>query len=239
VVLQTEGNIAMILAAGQGTRLGPLTVNRPKALVEWRGTTLLEHVVTRLKQAGFSRLIINVHHFAEMIIQYVERHDQFGMEIRFSHEKEELLDTGGGIARASWFFGRDPFLVHNVDIYSDIDLRKLMQAHKEKGALATLAVKKRDTSRSLLMDREGFLKGWRDNRTGETILAGAEADALSPIAFSGIQVIDPGLMDLFPDREKFPLVPFYLEIANSQPVYLHRHDPDTWIDMGRLESYEG
>ncbi len=229
----------MILAAGLGTRLGPLTDTRPKALVEWRGSTLLEHVVTRLKQSGFTRIIINVHHFAEMIIQFVERHDHFGVEIRFSHEKEELLDTGGGIARASWFFGRESFLVHNVDIYSDIDLRKLMQAHAEKGALATLAVKQRDTSRSLLMDSEGFLKGWRDNRTGETILAAGEEAALTPIAFSGIQVIDPDLVGLFPDRNKFSLVPFYLEIASAHPVYLHRHDPDTWIDMGKLESYEG
>ncbi len=229
----------MILAAGVGSRLRPLTDDRPKALVEWKGKTLLERVIEKLKEAGFSEIIINVHHFAEMIMEYVERNDRFGITIEFSHEKEELLDTGGGIAHAAWFFGSEPFLVHNVDIYSDIDLELLMSVHKEKRALATLAVKERETSRSLLINSNGFLAGWRDNRTGETIMAAeGNNETLTPIAFSGIQVIDPELIALFPRKRKFPLVPFYLEVARSHPVFLHRHDNDTWIDMGRLDSYE-
>ncbi len=227
----------MILAAGLGTRLRPLTDHTPKALLEWEDRPLLEHVILKLKSAGFNSIIINVHHHAGMIMDFVERKERFGIRIEFSHEKDQLLDTGGGIANASWFFGPDPFLVHNVDVISDIDLQTLYQAHIKSGAIATLAVKERVTSRSLLMNKDGFLKGWRDNRTGETILTGTSAKGLTPIAFSAIQVMDPGIFDLFPREKSFPLMPFYLELARTRPVYLFRHDRDSWTDMGKLESY--
>ena len=239
MVLRTGENRAMILAAGLGTRLGSLTENKPKALVEWKGRTLLDHVVLKLKKAGFSEIIINIHHFAEMITEYVERKEQYGIHIEFSYEKEELLDTGGGIANASWFFGNEPFLVHNVDILSGIDLKRLWKTHCESGAIATLAVKERVTSRSLLMDGNGLLKGWRDNRSGETVLVDERAEGLIPIAFSAIHVMDPGIIGLFPEKKKFPIIPFYLELARTRPVYLYRHDSDEWTDMGKLESYSG
>lgn len=235
--MQAKENKAIILAAGLGTRLKPLTDHLPKALVEWQGKPLLEHVIDKLKSQGFTSLIINVHHHAEMIMDFVKQQDSFGIEIAFSHEKEELLDTGGGIAKASWFFGDDPFLVYNVDIISDIDLRAMYKDHLESGAIASMAVKERLTSRSLLMDQEGFLKGWRDNRSGETILTGPRAEGLVPIAFSAIHIMDPKVFALFPKEERFPLMPFYLELAKTHPVNLYRHDRDSWADMGKLESY--
>lgn len=235
--MQTHGNKAIVLAAGLGTRLLPLTEARPKALVEWNGIPLLGHVILKLKQQGFTEVVINLHHYPEMIMEYVERNDRFGIRIEFSHEKEELLDTGGGIAYASWFFGKDPFLVHNVDILSSIDLAKLYEAHLKSGAMATLAVKERVTTRSLLMNPGGDLKGWRDNRTGETILVDDSKEPLMPIAFSAIHVMDPALFSLFPAQKNFPIIPFYLELARSGSVKLYRHDPDSWTDMGKLESY--
>jgi NDP-sugar pyrophosphorylase family protein len=237
MVQQTGKNRAMILAAGLGSRLMSLTSDRPKALVEWNGVPLLDHVVRKLKEAGFSEIIINIHHFAEMIIEHVERKNRYGIRIEFSDERDELLDTGGGIARASWFFGNAPFLVHNVDILSTIDLGKLFEAHRLSGAIATLAVKERVTSRSLLMNRHGLLKGWRDNRTGETILVDRQQEGLVPVAFSAIHVMEPEIIGLFPEEKKFPLMPFYLELARSRPVSLYRHDKDEWTDMGKLESY--
>jgi NDP-sugar pyrophosphorylase family protein len=237
MVLQAPKNKAMILAAGIGSRLGKLTENRPKALVEWEGRPLLEHVILKLKSQGFTSIIINVHHYAEMIIDFVKQQDHFGIEIEFSHEKEELLDTGGGIAKASWFLKDQPFLVFNVDVNSSINVDELYRAHLEKGAIATLAVKERVTTRSLLMNREGFLKGWRDNRSGETILVDSLEEQLFPIAFSAVHVMNPDVFSLFPRKKIFPLTPFYLELAKTHPVYLHRHDQDSWTDMGRLESY--
>jgi len=237
MVLQAQENKAMILAAGIGSRLGKLTENRPKALVEWEGRPLLEHVILKLKSQGFTSIIINVHHYAEMIIDFVKRKDHFGIEIEFSHEKEELLDTGGGIAKASWFLKNQPFLVFNVDVNSSINVDELYRTHLSKGAIATLAVKERVTTRSLLMNREGFLKGWRDNRSGETILVDSHEEELFPIAFSAVHVMNPEVFALFPRKKIFPLTPFYLELAKTHPVYLHRHDRDSWTDMGRLESY--
>ena len=237
MVLQAQENKAMILAAGLGSRLKLLTEHKPKALLEWEGRPLLEHVVLKLKSAGFTSIIINVHHYADLIMDFVKQKDYFGIQVEFSHEKDELLDTGGGIANASWFFGKEPFLVYNVDIMSDIDLRAMYQNHLKSGAIATLAVKERVTTRSLLMDKESLLKGWRDNRSGETILCGSDMEGLSPIAFSAIHIMDAGLFDLFPAERRFPLMPFYLELAKTHPVNLYRHDRDSWTDMGKMESY--
>ncbi|MEA3460389.1 MAG: sugar phosphate nucleotidyltransferase [Bacteroidota bacterium] len=227
----------MILAAGLGSRLGKMTENKPKALVEWEGKPLLEHVILKLKSQGFTRIIINVHHYAEKIMDFVRAREQFGIQIEFSHEKEELLDTGGGIAKASWFLKDQPFLVYNVDVNSSIKVDELYRAHLNSGAIATLAVKERVTTRSLLMNQQGFLKGWRDNRSGETILVDSLEEELFPIAFSAVHVMNPDVFSLFPKKKIFPMTPFYLELAKNHPVYLHRHDRDSWTDMGRLESY--
>jgi NDP-sugar pyrophosphorylase family protein len=237
MVLQARENKAMILAAGLGTRLKTLTEHTPKALVQWEGKPLLEHIILKLKSDGFRSIIINVHHHAEMIMDFVKQKNRFGIGIEFSHEKDELLDTGGGIANAAWFFGDDPFLVHNVDVISNIELANMYKAHLKSGAIATLAVKERVTSRSLLMNEASELKGWRDNRSGETILTGPSADGLIPIAFSAIHIMDPKVFPLFPKEKRFPLMPFYLELAKTHSVNLYRHDRDSWIDMGKMESY--
>ena len=237
MVLQAQENKAMILAAGMGTRLKPLTDHKPKALLEWEGKPLLEHTILKLKSNGFTSIIVNVHHYAEMIMDFVKAKKEFGIHIEFSHEKEELLDTGGGIAKASWFFDKEAFLVYNVDILSSIDLRAMYLEHVQSGVIATMAVKERVTSRSLLMDGKGFLQGWRDNRSGETILCGSSAEGLSPIAFSAIHIMDPRVFEYFPEEKCFSVMPFYLELAKKQAVKLYRHDRDTWTDMGKLESY--
>jgi len=227
----------MILAAGKGTRLRPWTDRKPKALMECGGQTLLEYAIIKLRDAGYDHILINVHHFAEAIFGFVEARDHFGIRIVFSDERDELLDTGGAIKKASWFFGNEPFPVYNVDIRSSIDLRSMVQSHLAKKALVTLAVKDRPTSRNLLMGAGGQLGGWRDNRTGDTVLVGDTAEGLVPLAYSGIQVIDPALSRFFPRERRFPVIPFYLELAGSQPVHLYRHDQDEWTDMGKKESY--
>jgi NDP-sugar pyrophosphorylase family protein len=237
MVLQTHGNKAMILAAGLGTRMRPVTNDKPKALVEWEGVPMLEHIILKLKSQGFDQIIINVHHFAEMIVDFVRGKDSYGMQIEFSHEVDEPLDTGGGVAFASWFFEDKPFLVHNVDIMSNIDLRSLYDAHCSSGAIATMAVKDRETSRSLLMNKEHLLKGWRDNRNGDTILVDENTEDLEPIAFSCVHVMNPEIFSHFPGEKKFSITPFYLDLARTQDVNLYRHDQDYWIDMGRLDSY--
>jgi len=237
VGLQTGGDKSIILAAGLGTRLGPLTAHKPKALVEWEGIPLIDHVIRKLKGSGFTDIIINVHHHAEMILEHVEKMGCFGIHIEFSHEKDELLDTGGGIANAAWFFDDRPFLVYNVDILSNIDLQALMKAHRESGCIATMAVKQRVTSRSLLMNEERILKGWRDNRSGEMILVDGSDAGLTPIAFSAIHVMDPRIFKLFPPEKRFPIMPFYLELARKEAIFMYRHDQDEWIDMGKLEAY--
>ncbi|MCK5137617.1 MAG: nucleotidyltransferase family protein [Bacteroidales bacterium] len=237
MVLQTKGRKAMILAAGLGTRMKPMTDDKPKALVEWNGVPMLEHIILKLKKQGFTEIIINVHHFADMIVDFVKKKDHFGIRIEFSHERDEPLDTGGGISHASWFFGDEPFLVHNVDIMSNIDLAQLYDAHVRSNAIATLAVKDRVTSRSLLMNQDGLLKGWRDNRTGETIVVDSAEENLIPIAFSCVQVMEHAIFKFFPAEKRFSITPFYLELARTKPINLYRHDQDEWIDMGRLESY--
>ena len=236
-MLQTGKEKAIILAAGLGSRLGQLTEQIPKALVEWEGSPLIDHVILKLKAAGFTDIIINLHHYAEKIIAHVKKMDHFGINIQFSHEKEELLDTGGGIANAAWFFDNQPFLVYNVDILCSIDLRALMSAHRQSKAIATMAVKQRVTTRSLLINDAGYLKGWRDNRSGEMILVDNSDAGLSPIAFSAIHVMDPKIFKLFPSEKRFPIMPFYLELAKKESIFMYRHDADEWMDMGKLEAY--
>src|SRR5262245_3541326 len=145
---------AMVLAAGLGTRLRPLTNDRPKALVELNNRTLLEITLTRLRAAGVTNAIVNVHHFSEMIVDYLKQHQNFGIRVEISREDDLLLDTGGGLKKAAWFFAQDstPFILHNVDVISDIDLRKMAEFHAEQNALATLMVQNRQTARYLLFD---------------------------------------------------------------------------------------
>jgi NDP-sugar pyrophosphorylase family protein len=217
---------AMVLAAGLGTRLRPLTNDRPKALVEIAGRTLLEITLERLRAFGIHEVIINVHHFADKMIDYLKAHDNFGMRLEVSRE-ERLLDTGGGLKQAAWFFDDEPFVLHNVDVISTIDLRRMVQFHTDNRALATLAVQNRTTSRYLLFDDHQQLRGRQstpdpDGRT---------------LAFSGIHVISPRLLPMMTEEGAFSIITSYLNIAaRGERILAFRADEYYWRDLGKPEN---
>jgi mannose-1-phosphate guanylyltransferase len=227
---------AMVLAAGLGTRLRPLTNDRPKALVEVAGKTLLEITLTRLRSFGVEDVIVNTHHFAEMVESYLAAHDNFGMRIAISPE-DALLDTGGGLKKAAWFLREngEPFLLHNVDVLSGIDLAAMTRFHVEQGALVTLAVQARETSRPLLFDERGELCG-RVLKDGEREMARA-SEHPEMLAFAGIHVISPRIFDLMNEDGVFSIIPAYLRMATaSEKIVAYRADGAYWRDMGRPES---
>ena len=229
---------AMVLAAGLGTRLRPLTDDRPKALVEIGGRTLLEITLSRLRAFGVREVIINVHHFAGMIVEYLKAQDNFGMRIEVSGE-ELLLDTGGGLKKASWFFLEDdqrlnaPFLLHNVDVISTIDFGCMLQAHRERRALATLAVQERETSRYLLFDDRLQLCGRRAGREKESE-AVRPSEKLQALAFAGIHVISPRLLTMMSEEGAFPIISTYLRLAaRGEVITGFRADEYYWRDLGK------
>jgi mannose-1-phosphate guanylyltransferase len=229
---------AMILAAGLGTRLRPLTDNHPKALVEVAGRTLLEITLARLRCFGVRDVIINVHHFADKISNYLEAHDNFGMRIALSHE-EVLLDTGGGLKKAAHFFLEDsknleePFILHNVDVISTIDLRRMAQFHSENQALATLAVRDRETTRYLLFNDQHQLCGRRSGHSeiSEWVRPSQQAQAL---AFSGVHVISPRMLAMMSEEGSFSIITTYLRLAaQGEKILAFRADKYHWRDLGR------
>ena len=229
---------AMILAAGLGTRLRPLTDTRPKALVELSGRTLLEITLARLRTFGVTEAIINVHHFADQVTDYLKSHNNFGLRIEISRE-DVLLDTGGGLKKAGWFFLEDParldepFLLHNVDVISNIDLHAMLQFHTENRAFATLAVQSRESSRQLLFDDHHQLSGRRAGPTQEPeiVRPSAHIDAL---AFSGIHIISPRLLPMLTEEGIFSIIPSYLRLASQgQKILAFRADQYYWRDLGR------
>jgi NDP-sugar pyrophosphorylase family protein len=232
---------AMILAAGLGTRLRPLTDNRPKALVEVGGRTLLEITFSRLREFGVREAIINVHHFADMVVDYLKANDNFGMRIEVSSE-EVLLDTGGGLKKAAHFFLEnssplnEPFILHNVDVISTIDLGRMVQCHAERQALATLAVQDRETSRYLLFDQQLRLCGRRagKDQSPELVRPVQQAQAL---AFSGIHVISPRLFKMMTEEGSFSIITSYLRLAaQGESIAGFRSDEYYWRDLGRAEN---
>lgn len=232
---------AMILAAGLGTRLRPLTDDRPKALVEVAGRTLLEIALARLRYFGVHEVIVNTHHYADKILSYLAAHNNFGMRIEVSRE-EELLDTGGGLKKAAPFFlnssdsMQEPFIVHNVDVMSKIDLGRMVLFHAEHNALVTLAVQDRKTSRPLLFDECGQLCGRRAERDGpdELVRTATEVRAL---AFSGIHVISPLLFAKMAEEGAFSIITTYLHLAaRGERIIAFRADESYWRDLGRPES---
>jgi NDP-sugar pyrophosphorylase family protein len=229
---------AMILAAGLGTRLRPLTNDRPKALVEVAGRTLLEIALARLREFGVREVIVNVHHFAGMITDYLRAKNYFGMRIEIS-EEASLLDTGGGLKKAAWFFrdGPDaPFLLHNVDAISDIDLGSMAGCHARNGALATLAVQQRQSSRYLLFDEQMQLCGRRLVKEGRTELV-RPSPQLQELAFSGIHAISPRLLERMSEEGAFSIIQAYLRLAGEgERIVAYRADGDYWRDLGTPES---
>lgn len=230
---------AMILAAGLGTRLRPLTHEIPKALVEVGGRTMLEHVARRLIDAGADRLIINVHHHADQILRFMERVDDFGVDVRISVEKEEALETGGGLKHAAPHFdGREPFIIHNADILTNIDLRQLYAAHASAGALATLAVREAGPSRYLIFDEAGDLCGYGD-REGAEHEVREPAGATTRRDFCGVQVVSPRIFDLMTETGAFSIINTYLRLSRAGAA-IRPHDAGDalWIDIGKPERLE-
>ena len=227
----------MVLAAGLGTRLRPLTDDRPKALVELSGRTLLEITLMRLRAFGIREVIINAHHFADMLVEYLRAHQNFGMRIEVSRE-DELLDTGGGLKHAAHFFldSDEPFLVHNVDVLSTIDFAEMHLFHRKHKALATLAVQDRPTSRYLLFDRDGRLCGRRAGLHGAPELA-RPVEEPRALAFSGIHILSTGIFSLLEEEGIFSVIPAYLRLAaENQPIFAFPADRFYWRDLGRPEN---
>lgn len=234
---------AMIFAAGLGTRLRPLTNDRPKALVEVAGRTLLEHTILKLRNAGFDRIVVNVHHFADQIEAFLQAHDNFGLDIRLSDERQQLLDTGGGVKAALDLIDRtEPLLIHNVDIVSDIDLDALYQAYVASVAQnpsaavgAALAVNRRSTSRYLMFGPENSLCGWTNINTGEV-----KGTMGQQMAFAGIHVVGPALYPLLQQEgdAAFPIVPFYIKACQTLTLTGYDVTGNAWVDCGKVESLE-
>jgi NDP-sugar pyrophosphorylase family protein len=235
---------AMILAAGLGTRLRPLTEDRPKALVQVAGRTMLEITLSRLRAFQVREVIVNVHHFADMVVDYLRANDNFGMRIAISRE-DPLLDTGGGLKKASPFFLEDsrllgePFLLHNVDVISTIDLARMVRFHLTRNALSTLAVQHRESSRYLLFNHHSELCGRRKIKKGEEVedeLVRPD-DHLQPFAFSGVHVISPRLLTLMRQEGTFSIIDSYLDLAaRGERIVAFRDDEAYWCDLGKPES---
>ena len=238
---------ALILAAGLGTRLKPLTDTMPKALVPVAGKPLLQHAVERLQAAGFTDIVVNVHHFGGQVIDFLAANSNFGLDIRVSDERGALLDTGRAVRRAAPLFGNsEPILVHNVDILHDLDLRSFFNAAARRAA-ATLVVSPRTTARHLLFDAQNQLAGWENTLTGDVkgpVAAraaqgsAARADAgLRALAFAGIHIFSPELLPLMePWGAKFSIIDFYLDACRAHPVHAFEARRLRLLDVGKLDT---
>ena len=227
---------ALILAAGLGTRLKPITDTIPKALFEVHGITLLEHALTHLKANRIREVIINVHHFPDMILDFLKAHDKFGLEIAISDESDELLETGVGLRKAAWFFSDgNPFLVRNVDVLSELDLEKMLIFHNQSQSMVTLAVRNRETSRYFLFNEQHQLSGWENRKNGERKIT-RQAGSYHPLAFSGIQIVSPTIFPLINEIGKFSLTELYLRISADLPIIGYREENSYWHDAGKLIS---
>ena len=230
---------AMIFAAGLGTRLKPLTDHMPKALVPVAGKPMLEHVIRKLIAAGCDEIVINVHHFADQIIDFVKANHNFGITIHISDETDMLLDTGGGIKKASSFFN-EPFLIHNVDILSNIDLKSLYEYHLTSGNDATLLVSPRKTVRYLLFDEGNQLCGWVNKDTLQTKPEGFvyQPEVQKEYAFSGIHIVSPSLFNYMGENwtGKFPIMDFYLQTCQEAQLGGYAKEDLQLIDIGKPET---
>lgn len=225
---------AMILAAGLGSRMKPLTDFKPKALLEIQGTTLLEMSIRHLENFGVKEIIINVHHFSDQVVNFLKEKNNFGLRITISDESDELLDTGGGLKKVSGLFNDNkPFIVRNVDIVSDLDFRKMLEFHHQYSPLVTLAVRKRETSRYFLFDESNRLTGWTNLKTGKVIGARVPSGIERKLAFSGIQIIDPAIFQLITESGKFSLTDLYLRLAKDQTIIGYEENDSKWKDVGK------
>lgn len=230
---------AFILAAGLGTRLKPFTEHHPKALVEINGKPLLQRTLEQLKQNGVLHFVINVHHFADQIIDFLESNQYFGTQIEISDERESLLDTGGAILKARHFLENEPdFLLHNVDILSTMDYSKMIENHLSTKALVTLAVRKRISDRNFLFDHKLHLCGWKNNKTKEELISHPFSEPLVPLAFSGIHILRTEIFNHIRQLGKFSIVETYLDLSENFDIRGFRHDDDLWLDVGKPAQLE-
>jgi N-acetyl-alpha-D-muramate 1-phosphate uridylyltransferase len=227
----------MIFAAGLGTRLKPFTDHHPKALAQVNGKTLLEHTIRYLQSFDIRDVVINVHHFPDQIEALLEQEDGFGSRIQISDERGMVLETGGGLKHAAPFFSNEDFVVINVDIRTNLDLKRIIASHQQSGALATLAVMQRDSSRELLFDQDMQLCAWHNKNSGEIKTARA-ATGLSAFSFSGIHVINTAIFPHITQEGKFSIIDTYLQLAATLPVKGYDHSGDLLIDVGKPESLE-
>lgn len=231
---------AMIFAAGLGTRLKPLTDNTPKALLPIAGKPMLEHTILKLKAAGFNEIVINIHHFGQQILDFLKKNQNFGLTIHISDEQDYLLDTGGGIKKAAAFLqGNEPFLIHNVDIISNVDLRRLYEAHSCQNSIATLLVSQRETSRYLLFNKENRLCGWRNKETGEikSHYPDFVPELYTEYAFGGVHVLSPQIFEWLEEwTGKFSIIDFYLSIAAHANIHAYPPAGLKLIDVGKPDT---
>ncbi|MFA7289356.1 MAG: nucleotidyltransferase family protein [Melioribacteraceae bacterium] len=224
---------ALILSAGFGTRLKPITDKIPKALVEVNGISNLERVIKHLLKYGVDEIIVNVHHFSEQIIEFLKVKNNFGISIEISLETDCPLDTGGGLKNASWFFDDGkPFIVQNVDIISDINFNDMLAYHNSKDAIATLAILERKSTRYLLFNEELYLCGWESVKTGEKIIP--IEGKLKQYAFSGIQILSPDIFNYFPCSNIFSLITTYLDVIKINKIIGYNHSHNYWFDIGDI-----
>ncbi len=229
---------AMLFAAGLGTRLGELTKDKPKALVEIKGKTLLEYAVDYLKSYGITTIVINVHHFAEKIINFVNQKNNFGIEIIISDETNMLLETGGGLLKAKKYF-TDDFVVYNTDILTDLKLNEIIDYHKQNNLLATLAVRQRNTQRYIVFNNKMLLSGWKNITTGEEIITRTYSEE-NLRAFSGIHILSPNIFPLLEKfgQKKFSITKAYIEFSRTEKIYGFEHNYGYWIDTGKPKDLE-
>jgi len=228
---------AMIFAAGLGTRLKPVTDKIPKALVKVTGRPMIESVLIKLKLSGVTDVIINLHHFPDQIKSFIESKNNFGINISYSDETQKLLETGGGLMRAKWFFNdKEPFFVHNADVLSDIDLTEMWDFHQKHNPLATLFVQARESSRYFLFNDQELVKGWANVKTGEIINVDNSGSALTNLAFNGIHIINPEIFHLIKKTGSFSITGSYLDLASKYPIKGFIANDAKYLDIGKTES---
>lgn len=230
---------AMVFAAGLGTRLQEETFDKPKALVDIGGKTLLQHAIEKLRDEGVSEIVVNVHHFSKLVIDFISNNN-FGIPVHISDESEKLLDTGGGLKKAAHFFDdNSPVLIYNVDILSNLNLKTVEKEHLKSGAIATLVVRNRQTQRYFKFDNEKRLVGWLNKRTGESKISILENFEVSvEMAFSGIHIVQPEIFKLMPGDDRFSITNFYLELAKTHLIKGYFDDSGLWMDVGKPEQLE-
>lgn len=252
---------AMIFAAGFGTRLKPLTNTCPKALVRVGGKPMLQHTIEHLKQHGFNELIINIHYLGEQILSFLEQHNNFGIRIEISDERAGILETGGGLLKAQAFFDDgQPFLVCNADVFTNINLTDFYQFHINKESIATLAVRKRKSSRVLLFDAAHTLQGWQNLKDETVKFPSVFLDSTAhyfdannsifkeekyavirqaiPMAFSGYQMLSPEIFNYKTRTGIFSLVEWYIDICAQNSIVAYEHTNDVWVDIGSPEQLQ-